>query len=294
MSVARRRDDLQPALEVLGYRAPEARRIVLDAPLDIGMTDQQALATALRYAAGITPEETQAEGSWEEQEDGGVVMPGEPPVKMPPSAQRALRGADFRAQPVRGFAGGLRNFSRGAVDRLLSWWNPLADRISDAPIPGGIGGMLLANLLFLGVIVPANAQGYPRIQLLWAAMGGKLRWANGIGVPTKQPVPPSALIAAITGAAIGIEEIAQVVGGPADKAAQVAHAAESAGGGLLQQFIHGLPPGLQGAGVNKQSLTTTAVGVLSDVTPPAAGSNGSPPPVSPSALPPSPPPTMDL
>lgn len=268
MSVRRRNDVVVPALTRLGYTQEQARRIALASPLNTSMYDRQAVITSLRYGASVTPEAINRLPP-----DSVERSLAQSPIPMPPPAQRALRSAAFQENPRRGVADTLSRTGSTLGKRFAAWWGPISDRIGEQPVPTGLGGLFLVNLLFLAVIVPANAQGASRMQLLFATLAGRTQWANGAGVPQKPQVPASPLIASIAGIALSGEEIAQSI------------ANLTGGAGQVAKVVGGIAPGVAHAVIGAAGATVPPIEWIGGI----LGIGDAAPAVNTSALPPRPP-----
>lgn len=283
MGLPRREQTVIPALQRLGYPHADAERIALGAPLNNGMTDTNALDASLIYADSLSPSNFQATLAADPRQ--AALLQGAGPINTPPQAAAAAALASGRAQPINrppGAGGAIRQakmranrpatvigMTRGSFERVgrrfAEWATPSLDAISQLPVRGGLGGMFLLNLAFLAAVVPANAQGYTRLQLLWASLWGQTEWA-GKTPPAKASAPDSVWQRSLIGLVGGVEETAVAV--------------QQVAGAISGQT----PPGLGtiiGAGI--AGLTG---GTLStSPTPPAPPGNGP----SQGALPPQPP-----
>lgn len=114
----------------------------------------------------------------------------QPAQKLTPEQREALRQQQRQQQQVKGTTarlgvGSLREF--GAQVRGL---NDAAARI---PTPGGLGGVAVALLVIVSMIVPVNA-GHTRFELFWLTITGRTKLpapvtdAGGGG----EPIPPGA------------------------------------------------------------------------------------------------------
>lgn len=293
MSVWRRRKVVVPALRRLGYSAADADFIAVNAPLNKELYDRDAIKKALQFGHSLTPGQI---GKLDPNTIQGAMTPH--PIAMPAPAARAYRAALRQDQPVRGSLSRARRGAQSLSDRFMRWWGPKAQAMGDKPVPTGLGGLFLANLLFLAAVVPANAQGYPRLQLLYGTLLNRTDWTNKPAVPEKQMVPNSPIVEGIAGAATALEEGATAVTGMATAVADVAGAL----GSDLGNFSRWAGVAANPAG----ALTNAIAGAISGMpgwantssSQPPAGTNGNGPPtpngppVSPGALPPRQPPSV--
>lgn len=203
MSVQKRLQVIVPALERLGYTRKEAEDIAIDAPLSKDYSNEQALRASLEYASSIQPN---APNSGVNQ----VLAPN--PIAMPPAAASQLAQLQANSKP---FAP-MRKGAKSTGNRLQKGWSsfrrrsdPILRNIGDQSTPGGIGSLFALNLLFLAAIVPANPQGYSRLELMWLTLMNRTKLNNEIP-PAK--VPNNVLIEGLVGVAEGIESAAQQVG----------------------------------------------------------------------------------
>ena len=259
MSAGRRKAVIVPALTNLGYDPGSAQRIAIDAPLNASMYNDQAVMEALRYADSITPERIAANDDVIRGAitPGAIAMPERArealaqPVPMPPKAKKALQRD--RAVAMRYRMTQLRRIA-GNVSDLIS---PLADRLGNAPVYGGLGGMFLINLGFLFFVVPANAQGYTRSQLLYGLLLNRVRWKGGFEPPPKPPVQDNALFVDARAAAQGVADIAQDIDQIAGGAASVAHGASGALGAGIAGALQGALGAVGGGPVGGSTGTGT-------------------------------------
>lgn len=212
MSVQRRMIVIVPALIRSGYSQKDAEEIALDAPLSKDYTNERAYYETLKYAASIAPGGTQTAA-------GAALAPAL--VPMPAQASRQLQDLQNQNRPL----GGVRTGSQGFLGSVWKGLNaigeklsPTATRVGDQPTPGGIGTLFALNLLFLAAIVPANAQGYTRLELIWLTLMNRTHLDSEIPPPA---VPNNALIEAAIGTAEGIQEAAQAIGNVAGSIAGV-------------------------------------------------------------------------
>lgn len=202
MSVARRTAVVGGSLERLGYSPSQSRDIALDAPLDARMHDADALTAALTYASSITPQAAAADPN------APAVIGADAIIPMPKRAQAALASAQAAKNPIKTKGLALHTGAWGFLDRIRNTMQPFVDRVADSPVPSGIGGLFALNLLFLAAIVPVNAQGYTRLQLLYLTL------LNRTKLPEKTPpvhVPASPMFQAAVGAIASIEDAGNAV-----------------------------------------------------------------------------------
>lgn len=234
MSVARRTAVIAPALERLGYAPDQARSIALDAPLSAGMTDQQALLAALRYAKTLTTPTalSAALGGATPLTQRGQSLNGQQGViQMPDAAATALQQAEESESPV------IKRFGKqsgiGSVytrlSRIARLLNTRADSVANVPTPSGILGLLTINLLLLFFAVPANAQGYTRAALFWLTLLNRTKLPETIPVDA---IPADPLVAAVTGAAVNLGNLAGSVATLGQNAANVVGAIQNPGGAV--------------------------------------------------------------
>lgn len=265
MSIGRRRKVIVPALVNLGYTKEQADRIALEAPLNTSMYDKEAVAASLRYATMITPENIASL-------DPNTVPAAmaHDAIPMPDSAKSALANYEFNKAPIKGTAGRVAVAGKSLTQSIQNGLQPLLDRIRSLPEPMGVGGLFLVNLIFLGVVIPSNSQGYPRVQILWAALMNAVSWAKP-DVPAKNQVPDSPFVKSLT----DIASEGDVILG---STAAVAGAAGNIAGGI-GGVLGNLPSWLIHAGTGLNVPLSSA---------------GGPPPVNPAAIPPSLPPPVVL
>lgn len=198
-------------------------------------------------------------------------IPATPPEAEPePAPARAARQRLERRDNLPRFLGGTAWQGLGRVgDRLSRWMAPKLDRMADQPVPGGLLGMFLLNLAFLLAVVPANAQGYTRLQLLWLTLLNQTMLPESV---TPQVVPDSALMAAATAGVVAVDHAATAVGDVARALGGVVTPAATAAAGLAG-VAGSLPPWVQGAlGGVAGALTHQSF------TPPSQANPAAPPP----------------
>lgn len=283
MSVARRTAVVAGPLESLGYSQQDADAIALDAPLNTAMSDQQALLVSLRYAQSISQPVQQNEAPDLNQLIQPTVIP------MPKKAQLALQSQEAQDQPVNNVKNKATNTGKNVWTKIANAIKPATNKIGNLPSPGGVGGLFFINLLFLAAVVPANAQGYTRLQLIWYTL------LNRTAMPSQaQPtiVPASPFIQAAFGGVKALEDLAISVGTVGQDAQNVISAVQGPGQSVLagikatNPVIGGILGGLT-SGTNTSNSSGGGPGSGS-ATPPG-NSSTVPPPPKPTVTPPPPP-----
>lgn len=290
MSVARRMHVVVPALERLGYTPAQAKQIALDAPLNASSYDQEAVVTALKYAYSISEVGQMQQGGQPAATVAGAMTPN--PIDMPPAAKAALDSAQFREKPVTSATRLLGTKAGSKLQKAITPLQAKLDRWADKPVPGGLAGLFLINLLFLGFVVPANAQGYTRFQLLWLTLNNQTslpEMKEEVGIPNSPIVQGVMDIAQGIGiAADALGGIAGAVSGIADIPNTITGAVESPAFGIAKG-IAGFPWNLAGGLINAPVIGGLIqgkgpFGLAYTVPPTNTGAN--PPPVTPSNVPP--------
>ena len=250
MSVARRTAVVGRSLERLGYTKSQAHDIALDAPLDNRMHDSDALLASLQYASRITPDAARINPNAPDVIGADALIP------MPKRAQAALQSGLDAKNPLKSKAKGLQGRFGSLWSGLGDHFAPFAERLGNAPVPGGLGGLFALNLLFLCAIVPVNAQGYTRLQLLYLTL------INRTKLPEEQPpitVPDSPLFAASAAAIASVEDAASGI-----------KAVASALGADVSQVGNVL------SGIANASVTGAGVGAAAQIARKIAGGGGPP------------------
>lgn len=280
MSVARRTAVVAGPLESLGYSQQDADAIALDAPLNTAMSDQQALLVSLRYAQSISQPVQQNQAPDLNQLIQPTVIP------MPKKAQLALQSQEATDQPVKNVKDKATNTGKNIWTKIANAIKPVTNKVGNLPSPGGVGGLFLINLLFLAAVVPANAQGYTRLQLLWYTL------LNRTAMPTQaQPVivPASPFIQAAFGGVKALEDLAISVGTVGQDAQNVINAVQGPGQAVLAGIKSTNPiiGGILG-GLSSGSNTSGGGSGTGSATPPGNPPTVPPPPKPPVAPPPPP------
>lgn len=254
MSVARRTAVVGGALEQMGYTREQADTIALDAPLNASMYNEQAIDTALEYAASLDS------------------LPDTDPdrIKMPVGAKRRYDAAQAKKQPVQTFKQRLGTKSSKPIGWFRSRVQPTVNKIGNAPVPGGLGSLFALNLLFLAVIVPANSQGYTRMQLLWYTLMNRTKFTKQVN-DQPEVVPPSPMVVAGLGTAAAVEKAAVAIASLGPDGQNVINQIE-APDKAAQSTIGNIPVvgGLWRIGTGQVQSDTVA--------PPPSGNNPPPPP----------------
>ena len=68
--------------------------------------------------------------------------------------------------------------NRQGMDKKSLPFLPTMPDLPNLPTPGGIGLLLLIVLVLLFAIVPMNANGQTRLQLMWNVLAGKAQFAS--------------------------------------------------------------------------------------------------------------------
>lgn len=238
MSVKRRLSVVGDALVNLGYDHDHAHDIAIDAPLNASSYNDQAVLTALEYAHSISSQQTMSNGSLIR----GSLQPNV--IPMPDRAYQALVQARYKNTPVRQR---MKSSTLGKYATIVSTigdrLKPVGDRIANVPVPGGIGGLLAVNLIFLAAIVPANPAGYTRLELLWLTLLNRTR------LPDKKPrqeAPASALVQAAFAAAESLKEGALAIASTGQNYQDFVQGIQL-GGQLLPGIILGVPGSVTGS-----------------------------------------------
>lgn len=206
MSVQKRLQVIVPALQRLGYTYREAEEIAIDAPLSKDYTNEQAMRAALEYASSIQPN---APNSGINQ----VLAPNPIPMPAPAASQLAqLQSNQKPFAPLRKGASKTNNRLLKGINSLRRRTDPFFRKVGDQNTPGGIGTLFAINLLFLAAVVPANPQGYTRLELLWLTLMNRTKLDNEIEPPE---APNNALVVAAVGIAEGVQAAAQQIGNAA-------------------------------------------------------------------------------
>lgn len=278
MSPERRQTIVAPALERLGYTPDQARQIAMATPLNASTYNEEAVISALRFAKSITPGAVQAAGGQPPSTVGAAMTPN--PMDMPKPAEKALEEAELKNNPT-------KQAKKFIWDKAGSRWRTLAnriqprlDRMANAPIPGGLGGLFAVNLLFLCVVVPANAQGYTRMQLLWYTLMNQTDFP-GL-VHEEQVIPNSGLVQAGMDIAASIETVAEAVGAITGAAGGVAKVIES-GGHAVESGAFNAAKGIINAPIIGGLIQGKGPFGLSYNVPNTSSSGGPPPPPPPPA-----------
>lgn len=231
MSVARRSSVVAYALRNLGYTPEQARIIALDAPLNASTYNDAAIRAALEYGESISRTPS--------GKAGDMIRSSLYPdvIEMPDAARRALATARQQATPMRRrtgekFSSGLLSVTRFAT----SVARPFSDRIANLPVPGGIGGLLAINLIFLAAIIPAHPQGYTRLELVWLTLMNRTKLPEPIS--TKE-APAGPLVQAAMNVAQGIQEGAIAIGSLGNSAKDISAMVAGAGNNPVNRAILG-------------------------------------------------------
>lgn len=270
MSVARRTAVVGGALEKLGYSHEQARDISLDAPLNSSMYDDQAIGVALVYASSITPNNI---GSNADTIAGATAPTA---IPMPSKAQAALDAYRKQTNPIQERRRLLGRRTNRLVDSISRSLKPLSDKIGDAPVPTGLGGLFLINLLFLFFAVPAHSTGRTRAQLLWLTL---MNMTTLQEAPPVKTVPASPMFTAVTGAALAIEDVAQSVNNATGAVGQAGNLLQTIGSDIGHVIgIGGGPSGSQGQGGGPSGGGVNLRSPSSPPPPPSLGGHSPPPP----------------
>jgi hypothetical protein len=245
MSVQRRIVVVGGAMQRLGYTPQQAEVIALDAPLDARMHDDEAVRSALEYGASLDElyqdvSSAKASGRTYEPDSVTGANAGQA-VQMPDRAKNALQLARAQQRPIATRGGILGKRAQTVWDRIGNGIKPIADRLANVPEPTGIGGLFMLNLLFLFAIVPANSQGFTRLQLLWLTLMNRTVLPEEI---TPEVVPNSPVVQGVMDVAKSIEDAALAVGavaGALGAPLQAVGNALQAGGQAIQQGNPALP-----------------------------------------------------
>lgn len=221
MSVARRTAVVGSALRKLGYRGDQAKIIALDAPLNAGMYNDGAVRTALEYAESISDVPSGKSGQIISKALQSETIP------MPSAARKALDDSRRLERTPGDKTKSIAQQRFGAFKTLLDRTaKPVADRMSNLPVPGGIGGLLAINLLFLAAIVPVHAQGYTRLELLWLTLLNRTRLPEQID---KQTVPADPLVQGVMKGAEAVDNAAIAIGSLGQQAQNIANIVQAPG-----------------------------------------------------------------
>lgn len=247
MAVGRRTGVVGAALRNMGYSAKDALAISLDAPLSASMTDESAVLAALEYAESIS--KPLPPGSI-----GAALQPNVTPMPAKASAalaayrQQVSSQTGTRRSPAAQKGISAYKASTNAIGKIANSLNrrikPMSDYIGNLPVPGGLGTMFLLNLLFLGLVVPANSQGYTRAQLLWLTLMGRTTIPT---TTTPDPVPASPVLIGLLDTATAIEDAAVAVANMAGSGQSMVDRISSVGRAVQQGPI-GVAGGIIGAG----------------------------------------------
>lgn len=256
MSVARRTAVVGGSLEQMGYTREQADTIALDAPLNASMYNEQAIDTALEYASSLD----------------ALPDTDKDHITMPLSAKRRYQAYLAKKQPIQQFRSRIGSSTSKRVGYFTRRLLPLRNKVANAPVPGGLGSLFALNLLFLAVIIPANAQGYTRMQLLWYTLMNQTKFTNH--QEKQEIVPPSPMVQAAFGAATGIESAALAIASLGQNAQQTINQLQNPGQ-AVDSSIGNIPVvgGLWRIGTGQLASDRVA--------PPPSGNNPPPPPPSP-------------
>lgn len=266
MALARRRE-LRDALIGLDFPKSRANELVRDTPLEASLTDEDALMTLLRAAQGqaqgqpvtsstpaATPDATPATAAHNAVAATQGAQPGTPPAvlpdAMPKKAEQVLQRQQLKDRPLYTVGSRVGSAFGGISDWLTARVVPWLDRLGNMPEPGGIMPLLIANLLFLAAIVPANSQGFTRLQLAWLTLLNQTALPEE---PNVTQVPDSPIFVAVEQGAVALDDMAHAVGNVAGALGGLSKVPSDVFGGIastaggLGGILSGLPPWLTGA-----------------------------------------------
>lgn len=285
-AVAKRIAIVAPALENLGYTEKQAQQIALDAPLNASMYDEQVVRVALEHARRLSDVAEARAAEEAERKRRGIYGQAPAPddiqssladdaIPMPVRARAALEKAQMQTRPVEVMRQRLGKNTNTLIGRAQRRIQPLADKLGNLPVPGGLGSLFFLNLVFLAAIVPANAQGFTRLQLLWLTLMNRTDFPDENFQP--QMVPASPIVQAALDTAQAVQGAAIAIGSLGKDAQSVVNVIQQPGS-VLANATKNIPV----VGGVLGGLSNITGGVLSEPIPnPATGNNPPPPPSGP-------------
>lgn len=116
---------------------------------------------------------------------GSGALEALPPSPVPSVPTSPETGAVTVKQPDPDVSQGN---GQGMDKKSLPFMPPMPD-LPNLPTPGGIGLLLLIVIVLLFAIVPMNANGQTRLQLMWSVLSGKAQFVSTAQQSASPSVP---------------------------------------------------------------------------------------------------------